>query len=296
MITRGMMSKNKDVNKNDSEIISQKLEDKSLTIKVDNSLNRIDASLNNYTQLLTSLEKKLLINSVLVYIVFLIITVGFLYIIFDQKNKSLEDSNKLLNITISKNIEDSKNYKETINGYKTTKNKIKLLLDEFQNTTSDPKKLVDDFTAMDKSFFSSVEELFFESKVNKLKLDLSIKFYENGKNFFESNSYDKALKEFTESLKYNSKNPYINEINFFMGVSYLRTKKYSEAVKYLEKSMVNNFDRKKADDILYSLGNAYEKLSNVIKAKEYYKKIIEEYSTGDKYWDAKKRWNILNNK
>ena len=286
------MAKNKESN----EIKNKKLEDKSLMIKVENSLTRLDAGFNNYTQLLTSLEKKLFINSVLVYIVFLILVISFLYIIFDQRNKSLENNNRLLKITINNNIQEIKKYKETVNGYKTTKSKIKLLLEEFQDTTSDSKKLVDDFRAMDKSFFSDVEKLFFEKKVNKLKSDLSIKFYENGKSAFQSNSYSEAIKKFTESLKYNPKNPYINEINFFLGVSYLRTKKYSVAVKYLEKSMVNNFDRKKADDILFFLGNAYEKLSNKTKAREYYKKIIEEYSTGDKYWDAKRRWNILNKK
>ena len=290
-----MMAKRNEINEV-NEVTNKKLEDKSLMIKIDNSLNRIDAALNNYTQLLSSLEKKLFINSVLVYIVFLILVVSFLYVIFDQKNKSLEDNNKLLKVAISKSTEEIKIYKEKINGYKTTKSKIKLLLEEFQDTTSDSKKLVDDFSAMDKSFFSDVEELFFEKKVNKLKSDLSIKFYENGKSAFQSNSYSEAIKKFTESLKYNSKNPYINEINFFLGVSYLRTKKYSVAVKYLEKSMVNNFDRKKADDILFFLGNAYEKLSNTVKAREYYKKIIEEYSTGDKYWDAKRRWNVLNKK
>ena len=279
-----------------NEVITKRLEDKSLMIRVDGGLSRIDAALNNYTQLLTSLEKKLFINSILVYIVFLILTIGFLYVIFDQKNKSLEDNNKLLKMTINKNIEEIKEYKEIINGYKTTKNKIKLLLEEFQDTTSDSKKLVDDFIAMDKSFFSEVEKLFFENRVNKLKSDLSIKFYETGKSAFLSNSYGEAIKKFTESLKYNPKNPYINEINFYLGVSYLRTKKYSVAVKYLEKAMVNNFDRKKADDILFYLGNAYEKLSNKTKAREYYKKIIEEYSTGDKYWDAKRRWNVLNKK
>ena len=285
------------VKKNENnEVVNKKLEDKSLIIRVDNNLNRIEAALNNYTQLLTLLEKKLFINSVLVYVIFLILITGFMYIIFDQKTKSLEDNNKLLKMTINKNIEEIKAYKETINGYKTTKDKIKLLLEEFQDTTADSKKLVDDFVAMDKSFFSEVEKLFFENRVNKLKSDLSIKFYETGKSAFLSNSYSEAIKKFTESLKYNPKNPYINEINFFLGVSYLRTKKYSVAVKYLEKSMVNNFDRKKADDILFYLGNAYEKLSNKAKAREYYKKIIEEYSTGDKYWDAKRRWNALNKK
>ena len=277
-----------------NELKNQKLEDKSLTIKIDNNLNRIDASLNNYTQLLTSLEKKLFINSVLVYIVFLIIVISFLYILFNQRNNSLENNNKQLKVTITEKKATIENYKEKINGYINTKSKIKTLLEEFQDTTSDPKKLVDDFEVMEKSFFSKVEVLFFEKKVNKLKLELSIKFYENAKNFYLSNSYNKAIKEFNESLKYNPKNPYINEINFFMGVSYLRIKKYLISVKYLEKAMVNNFDRKKADDILYSLGNAYEKLANVVKAREYYKKIIEQYSNSDKYWDAKKRWNTLN--
>lgn len=283
-------------NENITTDTDRSLQDKSLMIKIDHSLNRIDAQINNYTQLLSSLEKKLLFNSVLVYMVFIIIIISFLYIIFDQKNKSLNDNNKLLKVTIEKNEEEIKDYKEKINGYKTTKSKIKLLLEEFKGNSAESKKLVDDFESMDKSFFSTVEQLFFEKKIDKLKLELSVRFYEKGKNLYNSGSYGKALKELEESLRYNPNNPYINEINLLMGVSYLKTKKYSLSVKYLEKSLVNNFDRKKADDILFFLGNAYEKLSNSVKAKEYYKKIIEEHSNGDKYWEAKKRWNTLNKK
>ncbi|MBN2695528.1 hypothetical protein JXR93_12770 [bacterium] len=267
-----------------------------LMIKIDSHLDRVTADINNYTNLLGSLERKLFLNSVLSYIIFLILVIGLSYLVFKERNRSLVNENALLKTTISQNSAKITELNDRISGYKTTTQKTETLLEEFSNTTSDPKKLVDDYEALDKQFFSKVEISFFQEKINKLKLDLSVRFYENGKNFFESNAYSKAVSEFTESLKYNPKNPYINEINFFMGISYLRMKKYSECIPYLEKAMVNNFDRNKADDILFYLGNAYEHLSNNIKAKEYYKKIIEQYSTGDKYWEAKKRWAQIEKK
>lgn len=269
-------------------------DDKGLIIKIDSHLDRVEASINNYTHLLGSLERKLLLNSVLSYIVFFIVVTAFSYIIFIERNTSLVNENGTLKNDIAKYDQEVKRLNEEINGYKTTDQKTKLLLEEFSNSTADPKKLVDDYEAMNRTFFSEVEKRYFTERVNKLKIDLSIKFYESGKNFFQSNSYSKSVAEFLESLKYNPKNPYINEINFFLGVSYLRMKKYSESIPYLEKAMVNNFDRKRADDILYYLGNAYERLSNTAKAREYYKKVIEQYSTGDKYWEAKKRWSVIN--
>ena len=216
-----------------------------------------------------------------------------MYVIFNERSRSLTKENQNLGISIETSNKIATALKNEINGYKNTKRKTKILLDEFLNTTSDPKKLVDDFEALDKLYFSKVEKIFFQEKVDALKIKLSLSFYENGKNYFQANSYSKAVSEFNESLKYNQKNPYINEINYYMGVSYIRMKKYPKATPYLKEALVNNFDKKRADDILYYLGMAYDRTGNKVKAKEYYNKVIKQYSSGDKYWQAKKRWNAL---
>ncbi len=271
----------------------QRNQEQGIMIKIDSHLDRVSADINNYTQLLGALEKRLFLNSVLSYVIFFILVMGLSHLIFRERNQSLVTENKLLKTTIEVNSDKIAELNDKINGFKTTNDKAEQLLDEFFNTTSDPKKLVDDFEALDKGFFSKVEIAYFQERVVKLKTDLSVKFYENGKNYFDSNSYPKAAAELLESLKYNPKNPYINEINFYLGVSYLRMKKYSESIPYLEKAMINNLDKSKADDILFYLGSAYERLSNYSKARDYYKKIIDEYTTSDKFWDAKKQYIIL---
>jgi len=288
------MGKNNNVDK--SHMTTKRIEDKSLNLKIETHLDRVSIQLNNYTQLLSDLEKKLFLNSILSYILFFAIIISVLYVIFNERSKSLTKENVNLNNLIETNEKIVTDLKSEINGFKNTKRKTKILLEEFLNTTSDPKKLVDDFEVLDKGFFSEVEKIFFQEKVDKLKIKLSLSFYENGKNYFQANSYSKAVLEFKESLKYNQKNPYINEINYYMGVSYIRMKRYPEAIPNLKEALVNNFDKKRADDILYYLGSAYDRTNNKTKAKEYYHKVIQQYSTGDKYWQAKKRWNALNKK
>ena len=211
------MSKNKS-NEN-KQLVTARVEDKSFNIKIESHLDRVNVSLNNYTQLLSGLERKLFLNSILSYVLFFMVIISVLYVVFNERSRSLTKENMNLNKSIEANDKLVISLRDEINGYKNTKRKTKILLEEFLNTTSDPKKLVDDFESLDKSFFSDVEKIFFQDKVDKLKIKLSLNFYENGKNYFQANSYNKAVSEFKESLKYNQKNPYINEINFYMGVS-----------------------------------------------------------------------------
>ena len=116
--------------------------------------------------------------------------------------------------------------------------------------------------------------------------------YKDSKLFYgmiqsELKNYEKAIDIFSELL---SKNKYIGNTNYNLGVTYQKKRDYMSSIKYLERAI--NFDSNQYQ-YFNSLGISYQKLFSYEKAKNCY---VQAIKLNENYTNAYSNLGLLNQK
>jgi tetratricopeptide (TPR) repeat protein len=124
--------------------------------------------------------------------------------------------------------------------------------------------------------------------------DRALKLFAEAELLIFQNRFDDAVSRLSD-LRISFPDHKLEDDILFLEANIAKKKKeYSEAVALLEKIVEKYAEEVKADDALFSLGDIYENhLNDPDKARQYYERIMLEYSNSLLAIEARKRYRIL---
>ncbi len=105
--------------------------------------------------------------------------------------------------------------------------------------------------------------------------------------------YDLAIQGFQRYLKYFSDTELSDNAQYWIGECYYSKKMYPDAVLEFEKVATNYPQGNKVVSATYKIGLAYESMDEAKKAKEYYKKVFDNFPNSPEAKLARERYNSL---
>jgi tol-pal system protein YbgF len=106
-------------------------------------------------------------------------------------------------------------------------------------------------------------------------------------------NYDVAIEGFQRYLKYFPQTELSDNAQYWVGECYYSKKMYPDAILEFEKVAATYPEGNKVVSSYYKIGLAYESLSENKKAKDYYKKVFDNYPNTPEAKLARDRYNSL---
>lgn len=211
---------------------------------------------------------------------------GFLIIPHIQANKSDKENSEFKKYSEQKASTDSdvttlKNEKEKL------EQEVKRLQEENETLTGDGSSSGSTLQMSYENLLAAMESYSANDKITAakklVKVNEDILSGDKAKKIYEDikeNTFGETSKDYFERGRdaYNGEGEYAGQ------------KDYDKAIKILQKSL--DFDEDNTDS-LYFMGRCYQQKSDAEKAKEYYKKIVDEYPQSTRVGEANRRLREL---
>ncbi len=110
---------------------------------------------------------------------------------------------------------------------------------------------------------------------------------------YTRSNYDIAIEGFKRYLKYFPDTELSDNAQYWIGECYYTKKLYPDAVLELEKVITNYPQGNKVISAIYKTGLAYESMNEIKKAKEYYKRVFDNYPNTPEAKLAQERYSAL---
>lgn len=110
---------------------------------------------------------------------------------------------------------------------------------------------------------------------------------------FTRGNYDLAIDGFKRYLQYFPNTELSDNAQYWIGECFYSKKLFPDAVLEFGKVIANYPDGNKIVSATYKIGLAYESMNEINKAKEYYKKVFDNYPNTPEAKLARERYNSL---
>ncbi len=182
-----------------TEIKKEIIESHNLVIKTDNLIKSLSAEIRQIQKKQETYERKYIFNSVVAYILFVVIIFVGLYIAFDAKVGVVRREKEI-------EIENAKKARAEANELQnklSTRSQQERQADEFlklkqENREADALKAADQ---LDLNLLSPLLAQIVSKECDELRTRMAERFYEEGKNNFQENRLEAAIRAFDKALE-----------------------------------------------------------------------------------------------
>ncbi|HUT77281.1 MAG TPA: tetratricopeptide repeat protein [Polyangia bacterium] len=274
------------------EIRKEIIEARGLIIKSNNLASSLNAEIRSIGKRQVSYERHLTLNSVVAYVVFVVLVFTGVQLAYNQRQASLEASLKA-------ERERAAEFEKKVAAFEvrnkdTGKNQNQDLLALFELiNTGDRQGAIDAYDGLDKERLSELERKLLERTIEGFRGDLSMEHFARGLEFVEQKKHAEAVEEFRQSLRYKGDSGHAKAAKIQLANALRLQGKPREAIAVLQRLIEEHLDRDLLDDAYWYLALSHQEAHQRDEARSVLRALMRQFPDSQYYRAARIRVNEL---
>lgn len=229
---------------------------------------------------LERLSKRVLLGSIVAYLVFaaLCITASYLWVDIATGRHSARTAalERTLSLSEKELAETRKRMEENNAAAGDRSEKIAIFFEwflegDFEKIHKEGRKIADIAQ-------TPLERLVVGHINNEAKKHASFHAYAQGVHEFNSGEIDNAIENLTRAIKYDGTGPHISALLYYLGSAQYKKGNYRQATVHLEAMLKSDDKNRFLDDhALFRLGHAHELLKQTAQARNHYNRLLKVF-------------------
>lgn len=261
-----------------AEIRKEVVESRNLVIKTDNLLKNLHAELKAVSKRQEDIARRGWAGSLVAYILFAALAFAGATMTGNARVASARDEVNGL----AKQVDGLKGQLATLNKEKedrrlASEGASKAYAAIADGTPESRLKGVDALAALDRKLLSSLESRALDDRARLLKIELSSRALDEGRDAFRRNDYKVAAVQLSRFLTLSPESPDAPQAAFMAGNSYFALREFRDCVGALERFAANSKGQKNVDYAMFLLGQCYDFTGDHLRAADVLRRDIEDY-------------------
>jgi len=275
-----------------AEIKKEIVESHNLIIKTDNLVKNLSAEIRQVQKKQEKYERKYIFNSVVAYVIFVVVIFGGLYVAFDAKVGVVRKEKESLEESLKKAESEIRSLQGKLS-VRAQQEKVteRFLYLRKQKRPFDALKVAED---LDPNLLSPVLARLVEKESAELRQELGKDAFEAGKTLFQKAHLSKALREFNRALEVKPPDKLFARIHHQRAMVLLKLNRNAQAAESFLAAADADPESSSADKVLFMAANTLEASGDVPRALEVYQRLLKEHSSSPYASQARRRIARLN--
>jgi len=248
-----------------------------LIIKTDNLVKNLSSEIRQIQKKQEKYERKYIFNSVVAYVIFVIIIFGGLYVAFDAKVGVVRREKEVLEEKLSKTEAERDDMQKKLSvraqQERVTERFLRL---KRQKQDYDALKEAD---RLDAKVLSPLLSELVRKEADDLRTRLAGVALQEGKSLLQKGHLMRALREFDRALKVRPPGPMLAQVHFQRGQALEKLNKIAKAAESFLAAAEADPESPIADSALFSAGQCLETSGDVPRALSIYERFLNDYGT-----------------
>ena len=248
---------------------------RNLMIKTDNLVMGLSAEIKNIQKKQEGYERKYIFNSVVVYIIFVVLIGTLTFLGFEQKVTHLQKEKG----DVEKKLKENREELDTLTGKIEKKSRVEREALEIYKALDTGKKeeALRGLSRLSMDELSVLEQKTLKDKIAGLKTEFAQYAVEKATELLKKDNARAALSELERGREFADKADLANQMVILMAQAHQRLSKPEKAVEVLEDLTGKQQKGPRVDQALWNLAALYEALHEVDKAKDTYGALVENH-------------------
>jgi len=274
------------------EIKKEIIEARGLIIKSNNLANSLSAEVRSIAKRQASYERHLAWNSIVAYVIFVILIWTGIHLAYNQRQAGLEsqlESEQKRATTAEKQL--AKLASEQHEGGKSRSEDLDALYELIHD--GQRQEAIDAFEAMDRESLSSLEAKLLTDTITGFRGDLSMQHYARGLDLIEKKMYAEAVEQFRESLRFKGDAGHAKAAKIQLANALRLQGKPREAIAVLQRMIEEHLDRDLSDDAYWYLALSHYEAHQRDEARSVLRALMRQFPDSQYYRAARLRANEI---
>jgi tetratricopeptide (TPR) repeat protein len=259
-----------------------------LIIKTDNLVKNLSSEIRQIQKKQEKYERKYIFNSVVAYVIFVIVIFGGLYVAFEAKVGVVRREKEVLEEKLAATEAERDDMKKKLSiraqQERVTERFLRL---KRQNQDFDALKEADRLDA--KTLSPLLSELV-KKEADDLRSRMASTALQEGKALLQKGHLMRALREFDRALKVRPPGRMLAQVHYYRGNALQKLNKIAKAAEAFLAAAEADPDAPFADTALYSAGTCLETSGDVPRALSIYERFLNDYGTSRH--SSQVRWRV----
>jgi len=270
------------------EVKKEIIEARGLIIKSNNLASSLSAEIRNIARRQVSYERHLTLNSVVAYVVFVVLIFTGVQLAYNQRQAGLEASlaaERDRAAALEKEVEAQKAERKDVG-----KGQDQDLLALFELIKSgDRQGAIDAFEGIDREQITPLERKLLERSIDGFRGDLSMQHYAKGLDLVGEKKHAEAVEEFRQSLRYKHDAGHAKSAKIQMANALRLQGKPREAIAVLQRLIEEHLDRDLLDDAYWYLALSHQEAHQRDEARSVLRALMRQFPDSQYYRAARMR-------
>lgn len=268
------------------ELKKEIIEARALIIKSNNLANSLATEMRSIAKRQTSYERHLAWNSIVAYIIFVVLIFVGVQLVYTQRQSTLEDS-----LTEAKKRAEAAETelagikKERRSEVKTRDEDVMVLYDLINDR--DREAAIKAFEELNVNQLTELEQKLIGDSIEGFKFDLSMQHYTTGLELSEKGKFAEAVEEFRTSLRYKADAGHATWAKIEMANALRLQGKPREAIAVLQRLLEEHLDRALSDDAYWFLALSHYEAHQRDEARSVLKSLMRQFPDSQYYRAAR---------
>jgi tetratricopeptide (TPR) repeat protein len=245
---------------------------RNLTIKSDNLIKNLSGEVKNIARRQGQQERKSLLNSVVAYVLFVVLILAGTWATFQARLSKVEVERTLYEGRQQELQRKLDNSTAELERWR----QIERELLEFERLVKDGRKedAVAAYSALKRLRFAGL----LEDLIDRFKAEVAREEYERGIELYDGGNFGRADESFGKSLEYNEEPDYLGRLYYFQGMSAVHLKDFPRAAERLREALGLGLPSKFQAEASYHLAFAHDRMGERRTALNLYDRYVRRYS------------------
>jgi tetratricopeptide (TPR) repeat protein len=257
------------------EIKKETIETHNLIIKTDNLIKNLSSEIRQIQKRQESYEKKYIFNSVIAYILFVILIFAGLYIAFDSKvgaeRREKDD--------LAGKLKVAEGQAEDLQGKISARAQQEKTAEQFLKLRSE-NRLIEALKAaegLDYSALSPLMAKLLSGEIEALKIKVGEAAAEEGRNLFQKGELERALRELDRAVGIKPPAGVLAKVQLLRGQIFSRLNRNAQAAEAFLAAAGADPKGAGADQVLFNAAYALENSGDVPRALQVYRQLLNDF-------------------
>jgi tetratricopeptide (TPR) repeat protein len=277
-----------------SEIKKEIIESHNLIIKTDNLVKNLASEIKAVQKKQERYERKYIFNSVVAYVIFVVVIFGGLYVAFDAKVGVVRHEKEALEEKLTKAKAEMDELQNKLS-VKARQEKVteRFLRLKKENRPFDALKVAEN---LDPNMLSPVLAHMVETETRDLRRTLATEALDAGKTLYQKAHLNKALRELDRAMQIKPPAELASKIERQRAQVLLKLNRNAQAAEAFLAASQADPTSKSADYLLYMAAGTLETSGDVPRALQAYERILKEHPESPYASQARRRIATLTRK
>lgn len=248
-----------------------------LIIKTDNLVKNLSSEIRQIQKKQEKYERKYIFNSVVAYVIFVIIIFGGLYVAFEAKGGVVRREKNLLEEKLSKTESERDDLKKKLSIRAQQERVIKRFL-RLKRNNQDFEALKE-ADRLDAKVLSPLFHELVKKEVDDLRYRMAGVSLRQGKSLLQKGHLMRAIRQLDRALKVRPPGRTLAQVHYQRGHAWQKLNKIAKAAEDFLAAAEADPDSPFADDALFHAGTCLETSGDVPRAMSIYERFLNDYES-----------------